>query len=148
MPIYEYRCLACKKRFTVFCKISELEEHPPCECCRSKKTSRMVSRVKTVRSEDQILETMADPSKLSGIDENDPRSIARWAKNMAKEMGEDMGDEIEALAEEEMAKGEGHGDQGDHGDNEDPGGTGGSGGLGGSGCSGSSGGVEGGPKDI
>ncbi|MFZ2958709.1 MAG: hypothetical protein WA705_17610 [Candidatus Ozemobacteraceae bacterium] len=48
---------------------------------------------------------MADPSMLSGIDENDPRSIAKWAKKMAKEMGEDMGDEIEAMAEEELAKG-------------------------------------------
>ncbi len=105
MPIYEFRCEACRARFSVLCKISELEEHPPCEKCRSKKTSRLVSRFKTVRSEDQILESMADPSQLAGLDENDPRSIARWAKKMAKEMGEDMGDEIEAMAEEEIAKG-------------------------------------------
>lgn len=105
MPIYEYRCEACRARFSVFCKISEIEEHPACEKCRSKKTSRLVSRFKTVRSEDQILESMADPTQLSGLDENDPRSIARWAKKMAKEMGEDMGDEIEAMAEEEIAKG-------------------------------------------
>ncbi len=105
MPIYEYRCQGCQARFSVFCKISELQEHPPCEKCRSTKTSRLVSRFKTVRSEDQILESMADPSQLAGLDENDPRSIARWAKKMAKEMGEDMGDEIEAMAEEEIAKG-------------------------------------------
>lgn len=105
MPIYEYRCQGCQARFSVFCKISELQEHPPCEKCRSTKTQRLVSRFKTVRSEDQILESMADPSQLSGLDENDPRSIARWAKKMAKEMGEDIGDEIEAMAEEEIAKG-------------------------------------------
>lgn len=105
MPIYEYRCLECKKRFSVFCRIQDLQDHPPCEHCSSPKTDRLVSRFKTVRSEDQILESMADPSMLSGIDENDPRSIARWAKKMAKEMGEDMGDEIEAMAEEELSKG-------------------------------------------
>ena len=105
MPIYEYRCLDCKKRFTVFCRIQDLPDHPPCETCSSTNTDRLVSRVRTVRSEDQILESMADPSMLSGIDENDPRSIARWAKKMAREMGEDMGDEIEAMAEEELAKG-------------------------------------------
>jgi hypothetical protein len=66
----------------------------------------LVSRFRTIRSEDQILESMADPTKLSGIDENDPRSIARWAKKMAKEMGEDMGDEIEQMAEEELSKGD------------------------------------------
>ncbi len=104
MPIYEYCCGDCHHRFTVFCKIQQLEEHPPCDKCRSTSTRRLVSRFKTVRSEDQIMESMADPSVLSGIDENDPRSIARWAKKMAKEMGEDMGDEIEAMAEEELSK--------------------------------------------
>lgn len=104
MPIYEYLCGDCKHRFIVFCRIHDLEEHPGCEKCRSKKTNRLVSRFKTIRSEDQIMESMADPSVLSGIDENDPRSIARWAKKMAREMGEDMGDEIEAMAEEELAK--------------------------------------------
>lgn len=111
MPIYEYRCDECRKVFSLLCKISELTDHPPCEKCASTKTSRMVSRFKTVRSEDQILESMADPSSLSGLDENDPRSVARWAKKMAREMGEDMGDEIEAMAEEEIAKA-GRGDAG------------------------------------
>jgi len=107
MPIYEYVCRACKARFSVFCKISELQEHAPCEKCRSTTTQRLVSRFRTIRSEDQIMDSLADPSTLSGLDENDPRSIAKWAKKMAKEMGEDMGDEIEQMAEEELAKGEG-----------------------------------------
>lgn len=112
MPMYEYRCEDCRKAFSLLCKMSELVEHPPCEYCSSTKTRRLVSKFRTVRSEDQILESMADPSALSGIDENDPRSIARWAKKMAREMGEDMGDEIEAMAEEEIAKG-GRGENGD-----------------------------------
>ncbi|MBF0500317.1 MAG: zinc ribbon domain-containing protein [Candidatus Riflebacteria bacterium] len=105
MPIYEYRCNECKNRFSIFCRIQELTEHPVCEKCQSDKTLRLVSRFKTLRSEDQIMESMADPTMLSGLDENDPRSIAKWAKKMAKEMGEDMGDEIEAMAEEELTKG-------------------------------------------
>jgi len=106
MPMYEYRCDDCRKTFSMLCKISERVEQPPCEHCSSTRTRRLVSKFRTVRSEDQILESMADPSALSGIDENDPRSIARWAKKMAREMGEDMGDEIEAMAEEEIAKSE------------------------------------------
>ncbi len=107
MPIYEYWCDACRKKFSVFCRISELQEHPACEQCSSPRTRRLVSRFRTVRSEEQILESMADPSALSGLDENDPRTIAKWAKKMAREMGEDMGDEIEAMAEEEIARGGG-----------------------------------------
>jgi len=106
MPVYEYRCGDCRKTFSVLCRISELAEHPPCDACSSTNTRRLVSRFRTIRSEDQILESMADPASLSGLDENDPRSIARWAKKMAREMGEDMGDEIEAMAEEELTKAE------------------------------------------
>lgn len=115
MPVYEYQCDGCRHRFTVFCKIQDLQDHPPCEKCRSVTTHRLVSRFKTIRSEDQIMESMADPSVLSGIDENDPRSIARWAKKMAREMGEDMGDEIEAMAEEELSKSGKPGEEGSEG---------------------------------
>ena len=49
---------------------------------------------------------MADPSSLAGLDENDPASIARWAKKMGKEMGEDMGEDwdqmVDEMVEEEM----------------------------------------------
>ncbi len=118
MPMYEYRCDDCRKTFSLLCRISDLVEQPPCEHCSSTKTRRLVSKFRTIRSEDQILESMADPSALSGIDENDPRSIARWAKKMAREMGEDMGDEIEAMAEEEIAKA-GRGETGDAGGGDD-----------------------------
>ena len=105
MPIYEYKCQECKRSFTVLCSLELRDASHNCDHCRSEKTSRMVSRFKTIRTEEQILESMTDPSMLSGIDEQDPRSIARWAKKMAREMGEDMGDEIEAMAEEETTSG-------------------------------------------
>ncbi len=106
MPIYEYSCRTCKRKFSVLCSLSARVENPPCEHCGKTDTLRLVSRVKTVRSEEAIMEGLADPSALSGLDENDPRTIARWAKKMAKEMGEDIGDEIESMAEEEIRKAE------------------------------------------
>ncbi len=48
------------------------------------------------------MESMADPSKLSGLDENDPASMARWMKRMGKELGEDMGEDFDAMMEEAM----------------------------------------------
>jgi len=50
--------------------------------------------VAVVRSEEARLEALADPSNLAGLDENDPRSIARWMKRMSAEIGEDLGDEF------------------------------------------------------
>ncbi|GAB1351700.1 hypothetical protein MASR1M12_04300 [Erysipelotrichia bacterium] len=105
MPLYEFCCTDCRKKFTVLCPISSRVETRACQHCGSQKTSRLVSRVKTVRSEEQLMESLADPTKMSGIDENDPRTFATWAKKMAREMGENMDDEIEAMAAEEFAGG-------------------------------------------
>lgn len=103
MPIYEFKCLDCNAVFSVLCSVSHRDESVACERCSSSNTGRRISRFKTVRSEDRLLESMTDPSMLSGIDEKDPRSVAGWAKKMAREMGEDIGDEIEAMAEEELS---------------------------------------------
>ncbi len=44
---------------------------------------------------------LADPGNLSGLDENDPASMARWLKRMGTELGEDVGgDEIDQMVEE------------------------------------------------
>jgi hypothetical protein len=42
---------------------------------------------------------LAEPAALSGLDENDPKSMARWMKKMAGEMGEDMDDEMQSELE-------------------------------------------------
>lgn len=66
----------------------------------------MVSRVATPRSEESRLESLADPSKLSGLDEADPISLARWMKRMGKEMGEDMGEDFDQAVEEAIEESE------------------------------------------
>jgi putative FmdB family regulatory protein len=103
MPLYEYVCADCKRKFTVLSSIDKRDEPKECVKCGKKNSRRLVSKFKTVRSEEQIMESLADPSKLSGIDENDPASMASWAKKMAREMGENMDDEIDAMAEEELS---------------------------------------------
>jgi hypothetical protein len=49
---------------------------------------------------------MADPSAMGDIDENDPKSVARFMKKMGREMGEDFGEDIDQAMEEEMAGGD------------------------------------------
>ena len=53
------------------------------------------------------MESLADPSKLGGLDENDPKSMARWMKKMGKEMGEEMGEDFDQMVDEAMEEGEG-----------------------------------------
>jgi hypothetical protein len=42
---------------------------------------------------------MADSSALGDLDENDPRSVARWMKKMSGEAGEDLGDEFREVVD-------------------------------------------------
>ena len=48
------------------------------------------------------MESLADPSKWSGLDEKDPKSMAKWMKRMGKEMGEDLGDDVDQMVDEAM----------------------------------------------
>jgi len=106
MPIYEYRCSSCGKKST-FITLSVKEPFTPrCKSCKSLDMEKMVSRIATPRSEESRLEGLSDPSKLSGLDETDPKSLARWMKKMGKEMGEDMGEDFDQAVEEAIEESE------------------------------------------
>ena len=94
MPIYEYRCHSCGRRVSIlWYTFSEAEEATPrCPRCGSENLTRLISRVAVVRSEEARLEALADPSYWGDVDENDPRSLARFMKKMTSELGEDLGD--------------------------------------------------------
>ena len=102
MPIYEYRCDDCGKISEFLLIKSEETFTPQCKRCKSKKVSRVLSRVRVVRSEESRMESLADPSKWGGLDEKDPKSMARWMKRMGKEMGEDMGEDVDQMVDEAM----------------------------------------------
>ncbi len=91
MPIYEYRCQDCRRRISLFFRsFEEIAAEPVCPRCGGTRLSRLISRVSVVRSEESHIENMADPSMLSDLDENDPKSIARWMRKMGAESGEEM----------------------------------------------------------
>jgi putative FmdB family regulatory protein len=109
MPIYEYQCTNCHGRFqrlvSGFSDPSDLQ----CPRCKSADVRKAISRFAFVASEESRLEALADPSSLAGLDEDDPASVARWAKKMGKQLGEDMDEDwdqmVDEMMEEEM-KGE------------------------------------------
>ncbi len=113
MPIYEYRCEGCRKRVSLFLRSLTPAEPPRCPLCGSLSLARLFSRFGVIKSEESRLERLADPSTLADLDENDPASVARWAKRMGKELGEDVGDDfneaLESAVEEEAAGGGGGG---------------------------------------
>ena len=102
MPIYEYRCEDCG-RISEFLLIKTDEIFvPQCKRCKSKKMSRVFSKVRVIRSEESKMESLADPSKWGDLDERDPKSMAKFMKRMGKELGEDLGEDVDKMVDETM----------------------------------------------
>jgi hypothetical protein len=70
----------------------------------------LISRIARVRSEDAMLEALADPTKIGDFE--DPRSLAKWAKNMGSALGDESGEDFGAVVDE-MMEAERHGHDGD-----------------------------------
>ncbi len=99
MPIYEYRCADCGRQTSIFTRSIGEEVKPVCRACGGENLSRLISRVAVVRSEEARLESMADPSNFAGLDEDDPRSLGRFMRQMSQEMGEDLGPEFDEVVD-------------------------------------------------
>jgi putative FmdB family regulatory protein len=106
MPIYEYRCNQCRKKVSILTLRASEKVDERCEHCGSTRLTRLLSRFAMRRSEESRLDSLADPSNLAGLDENDPRSMARWMRKMGHEMGDELGGEDfeEVLDEMESGK--------------------------------------------
>ena len=103
MPIYEYRCTSCKRKVTVLTLRASETVDPRCDHCGGRDLTRLMSRFAMVRSEESRLDDLADPSSLDGLDENDPKSMARWMRKMGKELGEDTGEDFDQMVDLDLA---------------------------------------------
>jgi len=99
MPIYEYKCANCGQKARKLWRSFSLVDDASLKCprCGERQFQRLISRVAVLRSEDEQLENLADPSGLAGLDEDDPRSLGRWLRTMSREMGEDMPPEFDEV---------------------------------------------------
>ena len=108
MPIYEYRCTACQRRSSrIWLRIPAAAEERAlgCPACGATGLARLMSRFSSPKSEERRLESLADDSSLAGLDENDPRGMARLMRKMSEETGEPLeGEDSEML--ERMEAGE------------------------------------------
>jgi putative FmdB family regulatory protein len=92
MPIYEYQCLACGRRSSVFVRSASSKTKPACEHCGSVRLSRLMSKFAVHGGRINL----DDPSSLD-IDESDPRAMARFMRQMGEESGEPMEPEMEEM---------------------------------------------------
>jgi hypothetical protein len=65
-----------------------------------------MSRFARIKSEDERLDALGDPSNFGDFDENDPASVGRFMKKMGKEFGDDLGDDFGDAMDEAMGEAE------------------------------------------
>ncbi len=97
MPLYDYRCLDCKRKFDVFITYSEYGQKTViCKYCQSHNVTRRINRIRIAKSEESRLENFSDPSSLEGL-ENDPVALGRMMRKMSGELGEEMPAEFDEV---------------------------------------------------
>lgn len=103
MPIYEYTCHDCHRRVSLLWRSFADAQSREAQCprCGGTNLTRLMSRVAVLRSEDSRTDDLADPAGMPDVDENDPKSLARFMRQMARqtadETGEDLGPEFDEV---------------------------------------------------
>ncbi len=99
MPIYQYRCLNCKKRFEIFLSYKEYgEKIVQCPHCASDHIQRRIGRIRVAKSEESRMDALTDPSGLEGL-EDDPRALGKMMRKMGNEMGEEVPPEFDEVVD-------------------------------------------------
>lgn len=115
MPVYEFRCQACRTKFSWLVGMTAEQDDAKCPNCGSTDARRVVSRFQRVRSEDERMDELMDRFENHGEPES-PAEMRKLVREMGKAMDEDMSDELEEMLEEDLSD-EG-GDGGDWGDDD------------------------------
>lgn len=100
MPIYDYRCQGCHRRISLLFQTYAAADTATCPHCGSQDLSRLITRFAVMKSEERRLDDLGDGGDFGDLDENDPRSVARWARRMGDEFGEDLGPEYHDMIDQ------------------------------------------------
>ena len=92
MPLFEYRCNSCSKKFTALVGVVAGSANPTCPKCGNSDLTKLISRFSTTRSEEDALDSLADMA-----DPDDPASMRRLAREMKGEFGDELGGDLDEM---------------------------------------------------
>jgi putative FmdB family regulatory protein len=109
MPVYEFYCCDCHTIFNFISRRVNTEKQPDCPRCGRPGLDRQVSRFAVSKGrKEEPLEGMPDldddklekamealAGEMDGIDENDPRQMARFMRKLSETTGMGLGEEAE-----------------------------------------------------
>lgn len=101
MPVFEYRCGSCGRKFSALVGMVAQPDDERCPKCGSSETQKLVSRFVRGRTEDDRIDDLADRFETMG-EPDDSVEMRRMVREMGKAMDEDSSDEMEELFEADM----------------------------------------------
>ncbi len=103
MPVYEYRCAQCGKRFSALVGMTAEPDDSRCPHCQSLDTSKLISRPGRFRSEDARIDEIADRMESMG-EPDSPTEMREAMREMGKALDDDMSEEMEELFEADLSE--------------------------------------------
>jgi len=107
MPMYDYRCNHCGRKFALFYKSYKDYEAATvftCPHCQSSDVTRRISRVAIAQPSRDLSNLSAD-EMLSVLDGGNPREVGKMFQQVAESAGEDLGESFNDAARR-LSKGE------------------------------------------
>jgi len=101
MPIYEYRCNRCGRKFSHLSGVTWEKSDPICPKCGSRDLRKLFSRFARVKSDEEMLENLMDFTSKLG-DPEDPKTLMKFTKMMSKQFGEELGEDVIEEVEREV----------------------------------------------
>jgi putative FmdB family regulatory protein len=99
MPIYEYQCNQCKRRFSQLFLSPKAAIDVRCKFCNGNSLTKLPSSFSVHQTEESRLADF-DTSKPKGDDfYKDSRNIGLWAKKRMRQSGVDLGPKMDEIVE-------------------------------------------------
>ncbi len=96
MPIYEFRCQKCRRKFSILVKGWAGAPAATCPNCGSSEVSRVFSSFALRKSDKDVYDDILSDSQLvHGLESTAPRALAEWNKRMSR--GEQVAPEYEEM---------------------------------------------------
>lgn len=105
MPVYEFRCQACSKKFSLLMGMTAEPDGEACPHCGSRDISRLVSRFARLRNEDARMDEVVDRLETMN-DPDNPSEMRQMAREIGKAMDEDVSEELEEMFESDLETGD------------------------------------------
>ena len=102
MPIFEFVCNDCIKKFSLLVGMTSEPDELICPHCSSSNIEKLVSRFRKGRSEDDRMDEIADRLEIMGEPES-PSEMREMVREMGRAMDDDLSDEMEEMFESDMA---------------------------------------------